>query len=507
MDGLPGELLDIIAGFLPGKGLAPYATLSSRWQRAIERRTFSKLRIQSVDEDMDSLGRSVTPCRLEYLRQLDFTVMIPLHERQFDELDKPFKTRLDEQQEGFSFFFTEAIQKLFQVLADIESSSKEVTVSAAKRSGIRLFIREVKSIYDGSLILHEYRAHRARPVGLSEYESFPPVYSISHLGIRDPRRQVALRTGIELSTRLPNLHVMDLATKQQGFRRFSFNFEAILETRHGLAEALSKAEFLSGRDLHHLTLTVDDFDVRDIRAGLFWARYPAVFPNCHASTIEPSYDPVSSAIRTLSHNLISLNLRGTFDGSLFWPSEAEPDGDNILSLSSLQWPSLKHTTVKMGFCTPNGGWHVRAKPEAVAQEGVSRPFLNVPCEAEMQTLFASWSKGLSRMPVLESATICFQMERERVNPDSSPRRVHWAEKRVIGFQAPGQIPNPAIFTSHDARLTLDELQSPRIVFERTYGWRPSTTTMDRLREMARDRFSGRSLVEIDVDETNNVTRK
>lgn len=507
MDRLPGELLDLIAGFLPQPGLAPYATLSSRWQRAIEPRTFSQLEIQSLDEDMDSLGRFVTPCRLEYLRRLNFTVMIPLHERHIDELDTPHRIRLDEQQERFSFFFTEEVQKLFQVLADIESPSKEPTVPAARRSGICLFIRQVKSTYDGSLYLQPHRRLPARPIGLTEYDSFPHVYSISHLGIRDPCRQVALRTGIELSNRLPNLHVMEIESRQQGFRKFGFSPEAILQSRHHFVEALIKAEFFSGRDLRHLTLRGDDFLIREFPDGPVWANHAAVFPNCHASTIGPSYDPLSSAIRILSYNLISLDLRGTFDGSLFWPSEAEPDGRQIQSLASSQWPYLKRTTIKMGFCTPSGGWHFKAKPGAPALLGSTRPLLNVPCEDELQVLFAAWSKGLSQMPVLESATIWFQLERVWNHPSYKMRQGRWPEHWVIGFQAPGQIPDPKIFTSHDSKVTMDELQSPRLVFERTYGWRPSTTTMNRLREMAKDRFPGKSLVEIDVDETNEVTRE
>ncbi|KAF7541595.1 hypothetical protein G7054_g512 [Neopestalotiopsis clavispora] len=487
MERLPDEILDVIAGFLPQRGLAPYATLSTRWQRAIERRTFSRLRIQSTDEEFESLGRFVKPCRFKYLRQLYFTIVVPFHET---------RIKKNEQQARFSAAFTDAMRKLFQVLASIESSAGNATITGAKKSGIFLFIREINSALD---TWDQQNKFLTRHIGLAEYESFPLVQSISHLGMRDPGRKLALRAGIELSTRLPNLRELDLETIEQESGRFVSHSVAIRENRRGFAEALAKADFLAGQNLRQFTLTTDDLEATDL---LFKPRF--VFPNCHASTTEPSYDPLSAAIRTLSHNLVSLNLCGTFNSSLFWPTESEPNGSSTSASSPLsaQWPHLKYTTVKLGLCTPNGGWHFKAKPGARARRGSWPPPLNVPSEDEMQCLFASWSKALSQMPVLESATIWFHVEMMIEEP-----RERYVDKWVIGFQAPGQVPDPLIFTSHNAKVTMEELQNPRLVFERTNGWRPWKTTMDSLHKIAKDRFPGKDLVKIDVDMMNKVTRR
>jgi hypothetical protein len=487
MEKLSDEILDAIAGLLPQQGLAPYATLSTRWQRAIERRTFSRLRIQSTDEDFESLGRFLTPCRFRHLRQLYFTIVVPFHET---------RIKKNEQQARFSAAFTDAMRKLFQILASIESSGENATIAEARKSGLLLFIREVNSTLD---TWDQQNKYLTRHIGLTDYESLPLVQSISHLGIRDRGRKVALQTGIELSTRLPNLRELDLETIEQESGRFVTHSAAIRETRRGFAEALAKANFLAGQNLRHFTLSTDDLEATDL---LFKPRF--VFPNCHASTTEPSYDPLSAAVRTMSHNLISLNLCGTFDSSLFWPTETEPNSSSTSASSPLsaQWPHLKHTTVKLGLCTPNGGWHFKAKPGARARRGSWPPPLNVPSEDEMQALLASWSKALSQMPVLESATIWFHVEMVIEKP-----RERYTDKWVIGFQAPGQVPDPVIFTSHNAKVTMEEIQNPRLVFERTNGWRPWATTMDSLRKMAKDRFPGKDLVEIDVNMMNEVTKR
>ncbi|ETS85191.1 hypothetical protein PFICI_03216 [Pestalotiopsis fici W106-1] len=489
MEKLPDELLDIIADCLPPEALAPYATLSSRWQSTIERRTFYRLQISSADEDMDCFTLSITPSRIRYLKQLYLTILVPFHETRI--------ISAEGQEARFSAAFTDALRKLFQALAGTESSIQNASTSQGIESWIHFFISEVKSPVD---IWDELNGYLTRRIQLVEYESLPFVQCVSRLGIYDPQRKFALRTAIELSTRLPNLCGMELEkTIQDKMFIFASNFRLLWDSRKDLAEAFAKADNLSGSHLRHFTVLTDELEPRD---GLF--KPVSDFRNYYAITLEPSYDPLGVAIRTLSQNLTYLNLSGTFDVSLFWPTQAEIDGTITRTSSiSLQWPCLKHMIIKLGLCTPNGEWYFKAKPRVGHRRSTRLRPMNVPVDDELQHVFASWSKALSHMPVLRSATIWFHLE---MTPQK-PSEERYFDKWVVGFHAPGEIPDPTIFTSHNAKVTMEELYNSRLVFERTDGWRPTTNTMERLQKMAKDRFAQTNLVEIDVNILGNVTRK
>ncbi|KAI1844250.1 hypothetical protein JX266_009541 [Neoarthrinium moseri] len=487
MERLPEELIAMIAGYLPKKGLAPYATLSTRWQRVIERRTFSKLHVKSTNEDMEILRLLLNSHRLTYLNELYFTVVVSFNEASIKQRNQ--------QEAQFSAAFTEALRHLFLVL-----SQDVYPATSGSKSKMLLQISGVKSVLD---TWDQPSKYLAQHIGLVGVESLPTVGCISRLGLCDSDRKVALRAGIELSTRLPNVRSIDLETVEQDLARITKNAVSLRENRRNLAEALAKTKLIARLIQGQFSLKTDDIEATDL---LFKPRF--AFPNCHANPAAPSYDPLGVAIRTLSQNLTSLNLCGTFDAALFWPSEAEP-GDTIATTSSISalWPHLKHMTVKLGICTPDGGWHFKAKPGAMTRRGSWPPPLNIPCEETMQPLFASWSKALSQMPVLQSATIWFHVEMMMPTPGFDPPEQRAVDKWIVGFQAPGVIPDPTIYSFPRRRVTMSELQSPRLIFERTNSWRPMKATMMDLYEMAKQKFPSKTMVEFDVNISNRVIRR
>ncbi|KAI1657925.1 hypothetical protein F4813DRAFT_396073 [Daldinia decipiens] len=78
MDRIPEDVIIIIASFLPSGGLAPFATLSRPWQRAIERRAFSALRIDITTNDLHVFERSVWTdyMRRRFLKDLTFVIQL-----------------------------------------------------------------------------------------------------------------------------------------------------------------------------------------------------------------------------------------------------------------------------------------------------------------------------------------------------------------------------------------------------------------------------------------------
>lgn len=75
---MPPEILDRIAGKVDGPR-APLAAVSCNWQRAVERRTFSAIRIGSdmldqFDAAFDRLGAEY---RHSFLKELRCTITLP----------------------------------------------------------------------------------------------------------------------------------------------------------------------------------------------------------------------------------------------------------------------------------------------------------------------------------------------------------------------------------------------------------------------------------------------
>jgi hypothetical protein len=179
-----------------------------------------------------------------------------------------------------------------------------------------------------------------------------------------------------------------------------------------------------------------------------------------------------------------------FDGSLFWPPGEGPAAGAVLP----SWPNLKNLSVKLGVSTPAGGWYFTRRPDAA--RGNHR---NVPCEEELQPLFAAWSRALERMPVLENAVIFFELmlevDQELLQQgEESTAFGHW----LVAFQAPRSRPWQEWAMQWMVKLAPEQLARARLVFQCVSGWRPWHDTMERL-----NMLSGERPVLLEVDLADN----
>ncbi|KAI1505941.1 hypothetical protein F5X99DRAFT_175792 [Biscogniauxia marginata] len=468
MDNLPQEIVSIIVSFLPTPGLSPFATLSTKWQEAVERRTFSRLAISSEDEEMQNFARTVTPTRRAHLRTLTFTVVVP-----FDEGGaKPRSQR----QARFSEAFTGAVQRLFQVLAGGDSDD-----GGAAGMTLELgWVTSARDYQDG----REPRYLRQRIGLVNGGRQLPVVKCVSRLVLCVDRaaRRVAPHVAVDLAARLPCLKSINVvATMEMGGMNED---EAAMhvDDRLALADTLRETGFLSDLPCREVSLSLEDQD-----PNVLGMKRRFVFPDCMNSL---PYEPLGAAMRMWSQNLVALNLCGVFDGSLFWPGEADP-----LAMPEFPWPCLRKFNVRLGLSTPTGAWYFTLKP--------GTKYRNVPCEDTIQPLFESWAKGLECMPVLEQAAILFQVELEITQSGFASETS--VENWSVGIQAPDIVPD-LVHHAWGRNILADDLRSPRLAFRNVGTWRPWKPTMEKLHALGKDRFRSMNMIELEVDMFDKVTK-
>ncbi|PVH74835.1 hypothetical protein DL98DRAFT_518992 [Cadophora sp. DSE1049] len=142
-----------------------------------------------------------------------------------------------------------------------------------------------------------------------------------------------------------------------------------------------------------------------------------------------TYDPLSAALRIYSQNLVTLEIQGVVDQTLFWP--VQEDGGSIPF-----WPRLKSLKVTFHSGTPSGRWYFQGLqgqgmnsrgfkieekhyPPMEPHDGDeewddesgryenSSPnmFRTKPIDEEVERLLGAFAKALDVMPVLESAEL------------------------------------------------------------------------------------------------------
>ncbi|OTA66756.1 hypothetical protein K449DRAFT_239300 [Hypoxylon sp. EC38] len=470
MDNLPEEIINIIASFLSGRPLAPLAILSRRWQRVVERYTFSRLHIDSRDEDMESFARIVTPIRRAYIRYLKFAVVLP------------FSGSKNTEMQHYNEAFTGAMYRLFQLLAREKPGDVNEETDACDMT---LEIGEVKDYGEKRRFRHRFEL-------LHDGRQLPEVNRVSrlvfHRGPMDHMKVITLRTAVDLAQRLPYLRSIDIIAGDLELTGPAGQDNPWhLKDREALAAAVVESNFPS-----HLQYC------RDVHLSLEWqdpfmlSMNPRfVFPNC----VNPlSYEVLGSAMRTWSHNLTSLDISGVFDGSLFWPSEHE-----LSLMPASPWPRLRYFHAWLGMTTPTGAWYFVPKLESSPR--------NTPCEDTMHPLLESWAKALESMPVLEHASIRFRVELETLGTSFASET--GVEDWAIGFHAPGT--NRSLKRNSRKLIGLGEIpggadysQKPRLVFRNVGGWRPRKLVLDKLHALGEDRFPSGKMVDLEVDMFNNV---
>ena len=220
MDRLPQELIAHIASFLvykdgwPSTGvstLSTYATLSHKWQLAIETRTFRSLRLTSPE--LPYFTQVLTRNRNAHVSDLGYDVVLPMYN---DRECAKFETKEDKERNSQAF--TYAIHALFQFIKTWEADG-----TGEQSRPLSLRIIDVYSPMDGfhrgtekytedqeqcacgkrrDLFEHRYKHSSLQ---LLEHHRLPTLSRVSSFGICTVSRHVEPSSAILLANKLPNV--------------------------------------------------------------------------------------------------------------------------------------------------------------------------------------------------------------------------------------------------------------------------------------------------------------
>ncbi|KAL9578751.1 MAG: hypothetical protein Q9212_005523 [Teloschistes hypoglaucus] len=154
MDNLPIELIVYITSFIereddesslgwlmhekPVSTLPPYATISRKWQLAIESRTFRSIHLKSTE--LSRFAQILTGHRKRLLAHLAYDVVLPTYD---DKACAKFETEQDKERNNQAF--TYAIHALYQTLKSLEGRGTGTEFRA-----LTLDIHDIYAPMDGS---------------------------------------------------------------------------------------------------------------------------------------------------------------------------------------------------------------------------------------------------------------------------------------------------------------------------------------------------------------------
>lgn len=532
MDKLPQEVIDRIVFYLPGRPtfistprppspLPQFATISTKFQAAVERRTFRSLSIKSDETELQVFQASLSPPRRANLRQLDYSVVLPSYD---ESAACSFETKAD--QNANNKAFTTAVRELFSILRGWDGAD-EIQPRNLSLCIADVFsppdLNEAGSRKDTKLRLYRYLRSRIR---LENYESLPTLSCVTTLAVVFVHRIVAPSTAILLAARLPRLRALHITAYAEEMRYPTIS----RNDRHELATALMDA--LARNALSTVNKVVVEFEQGDGPENQLVALPNLVFPE--------DCDPLGTALRHWSqHTLESLTIRGVFDGSLFWPPET-------LDSPPALWANLERLDVQLSRNTPEGWWYFmpqgRPKYGTAARNPAKDPHdgppphddtgraitaadaraeetwamspdkcpprrarltRNVPCEDTMQPLYLAWAKALQHAPRLREAKLAFRVEIQITDQHTGELEEEpYMEDWELVYQAPD--------VEHEfwhAELQDAEQKSRRLFFHNMCGWRPNEATMGLLRQAGRETWHDTEMVELAVNEYDKIQRE
>jgi hypothetical protein len=345
MDKVPAEIINLISSHLEPP-LAGYATLSARWQQAIERRTFSSIQTGSNDASFRQFQAVfATPRRRALLRKLLFRVQLPSpSEKRIRKLQSRREAAAN------SLVYTRALVALFSFLhtwehqgdarltLEVEAWSsmdnydnKDYGPKGKPIWGIRNQLREVDFDMDA---LHESG-------GLATV----PVVSGFTTGWGSGRR-VAPAVMPFLTKALPNASGLEWAFYALPRRLLDLR----RAERMSLANALLSTAAVDIRLLTTLRIYWEDSDP-----------FNHAFDPGSLVDRASGRDGLSIALRRISQlpGLQRLSLSGCH---IVGPQMFE-DQDASADHGASTWPSLRVLEIEISITTPDGRWYFTGDPE------------------------------------------------------------------------------------------------------------------------------------------------
>ncbi|VUC30809.1 unnamed protein product [Clonostachys rosea] len=351
MDHLPQEIYDEIVSILAAEvtvELASYATISRRWQMAVEKQT-CRFFILSSDQVDEFNSFFATRHRRRFIRTLYYKVRLPDYDWQ--QLRRRYETEHDRRANDQAF--TAAIKHLFQSLSswdpavDLSLNLKLTELMSPSDNeppeGIELDPVASSAISDSfwDSDLGDQR-HLYSYIQLLESDKLPEVPVVESLLVTQFRRKIAHCVPLQITAKLPNLREATLLVDDTEDRYPLLR----AENREAMTGWLPKA-IPNATELRDLTIDLNRLE------DSFAARLTNGMPDHLCSSIREATAHLP--------NLKALSVSGTIDKSLFWPGPSR-------SLAAPFWQNLQALEVDFYASMTSNGWYfkgLRTRPEVL----------------------------------------------------------------------------------------------------------------------------------------------
>ncbi|KAI0014330.1 hypothetical protein F4779DRAFT_5747 [Xylariaceae sp. FL0662B] len=540
MDRLPQDIYDEIGEHLSKLSvdqhpLAALATLSRRWQGAIERQTFREISVKSTSTDLERFRDIVQHNRRRYARKLNYLIVLPAYSE-----DARARFEREEDRRANDDVFTTAIHRLFHILKFWD---------VGKDGYIEFLIKDVYSTSDHEFLVHALFPKRRQAVNLWGFRTdgsaarrvvdlwawrymysylrllrssdLPVVPVITSFWTFPFTRRICDRVAIDIAAKLPNL-----LEGRWKFNDWEIPYLALRRAhRHDLAQAISnvlpQSSAMSTLQSLHITMA----------SVFFWipTRYRGNL-SLDGATADPLCDALRVTISRMS-SLKMLSIYGDIDASFMWPSTGPVPPKPY-------WQNLQHLSVHFTARRPSGGCYFLEPGDAtisanaqVPSDTKMPPGYGFSEEEDIRTVesFSLKDHKFSRdschvdvvpdddslTPLMEAfGRVCLQLPMIKAAElystvpglDETDHRSHYNYSRShwgVWYLSPGTIHrggkeyhDPAFFEDVDQRRLFWDVKS----------WRPSAHLSSLLRSIGQDRH-GNQLVERFVDSWNSVRKK
>lgn len=369
MDDLPQELIDNISSFLPSSDLKNTLTVSPKFQVAAELHSQGFKKFLITESNAEKFLATYSGRRARYLRRIRFRPMLPA-------LDTPGEDHgcRESAQElaDDDEHFTSQIQMLFQTLDSLQTQMKD---NLSDFGNISLTIYTPgRLVFDHALYcLH--RAYVSWRIHLLSPETLPSIGFVRTLIVKnDPKlnlldddvsqqspslRSLDLRILKDLESKLPNLQKLVCRVGGEDWASYlTWDAHSANQSRHifqGPPRDSRRTFADVASEFQAKSMTDVDLDFLSPMVVIDWMDQRREMPDLVAPM---QHDPFSTALRVLSYSMRRLNLRGVFDGTIFWPRSASEDLP--------YWPNLEILNVAFHPVTPSGAWYFRGlEPESI----------------------------------------------------------------------------------------------------------------------------------------------
>ncbi|KAI0161748.1 hypothetical protein GGR52DRAFT_561015 [Hypoxylon sp. FL1284] len=480
MDSAPQEIIDNIVSFLPDGQTARFATVSKKWQSAVERYTFANLTITSDFETMAKFQTVLKHGRCRFLRSITFIAKLPqvYALASWNELNvrvrNPNPNRILPEFPPLGNSLTIHVQRLFKILAEIDNLAKQEKRLPGGCKGIDLVMGQIKSVEPRP----EEAIHRPGSVELYQSdERIPTVECVTSYRIAMPEAipayhpcviWIGMRSAFALVKHLPRVRNFKILVDAFIYRelRYMGGLASLhfMEFRRALARALPAGDYLSGTQCTELSIMMEAiFSTPDYESKV--------------NTRRMRKDRLSIGMHNISHGLVTLKLSGIWAPQLFWPAKGED------ALPDRPWPRLHNFEVDLANLVPGKGRYFVSKTD----DGRTSWHLDIPVDDELNLLLKAWAQALQKMPVIENAYIQFNLDLKI--PARDPVKI-WR----VGFYGPP----PARLDGYENPVGPRRRDVPQLLFQNDRGWRPSSEVMMLLHEAGHQRFQERML-EVDMN--------